>query len=51
MHFAVMKKHFKAYISGWDNAKDLRVRLMEAVTLDESVHILEEALAGGEVVV
>jgi tRNA-dihydrouridine synthase len=24
-----MKKHFKAYISGWDGAKELRVKLME----------------------
>ena len=28
-NFAVMKKHFKAYVSGWDGAKDLRMRLME----------------------
>ena len=28
-NFATMKKHFKSYISGWDNAKELRVRLME----------------------
>lgn len=28
--FAVMKKHFKAYVSGWDGAKELRVKLMEA---------------------
>jgi nifR3 family TIM-barrel protein len=38
--FAVMKKHFKAYISGWDNAKDLRVRLMEAETAEEALGIL-----------
>lgn len=29
-NFAVMKKHFKAYVSGWDGAKELRVKLMEA---------------------
>lgn len=28
-NFAVMKKHFKAYVSGWDGAKELRVKLME----------------------
>jgi len=28
--FAVMKKHFRAYIEGFDGAKELRVRLMEA---------------------
>ncbi len=26
--FDVMKKHFKAYVSGWDGAKELRVELM-----------------------
>jgi nifR3 family TIM-barrel protein len=29
-NFAVMKKHFKAYVSGWEGAKELRVKLMEA---------------------
>lgn len=28
--FARMKKHFKAYVHGFDNAKELRVKLMEA---------------------
>lgn len=28
--FAVMKKHYKAYISGWNGAKELRMKLMEA---------------------
>lgn len=28
-NFSIMKKHFKAYVSGWDGAKELRVRLME----------------------
>lgn len=28
-NFDVMKKHFKAYVSGWDGAKDLRVELMK----------------------
>src|SRR3989344_3252692 len=27
--YATMKKHFKSYISGWNGAKELRVRLME----------------------
>ncbi len=27
--FAVMKKHFKAYVNGFDGAKELRVELME----------------------
>jgi len=29
-NFAIMKKHFKAYIEGFPGAKDLRVKLMEA---------------------
>jgi tRNA-dihydrouridine synthase len=28
-NFDVMKKHFKAYVSGWDGAKELRVELMK----------------------
>ena len=28
-NFDVMKKHFKAYISGWEGAKELRTQLME----------------------
>ena len=37
---AVMKRHFKAYISGWDGAKELRVKLMEAESLTMALHIL-----------
>ena len=29
-NFAIMKKHFKAYVSGFDGAKELRMKLMEA---------------------
>ena len=28
--FDVMKKHFKAYVNGWDGAKELRAKLMLA---------------------
>lgn len=28
--FDIMKKHFKAYVSGWDGAKELRIELMGA---------------------
>jgi nifR3 family TIM-barrel protein len=28
--FAIMKKHYKAYVNGFDGAKELRMRLMEA---------------------
>ncbi len=27
-NFAIMKKHFKAYVNGFDGAKELRVELM-----------------------
>ncbi|PIP73556.1 MAG: tRNA-dihydrouridine synthase [Candidatus Lloydbacteria bacterium CG22_combo_CG10-13_8_21_14_all_47_15] len=29
-NFAIMKKHYKAYVSGWDGAKELRSQLMDA---------------------
>ncbi len=34
-NFAVMKKHYKAYVNGFDGAKELRVKLMEAENADE----------------
>ncbi|MBI5003633.1 tRNA-dihydrouridine synthase [Candidatus Kaiserbacteria bacterium] len=49
VNYATMKKHFKAYISGWpasaggDSAKDLRARLMETNTVAEAIDILSEA--------
>jgi hypothetical protein len=39
-----MKKHFKAYINGWDHAKDLRVQLMETEDAAGAVAILKETL-------
>jgi len=41
---ALMKKHFKAYINGWDGAKDLRVSLMETETLTDAKKLLEAQL-------
>jgi tRNA-dihydrouridine synthase len=41
-NYAVMKKHFKAYISGWDNAKELRMKLMETSSVEEARAILQE---------
>lgn len=38
--FAVMKKHFKAYVSGWDGAKELRAKLMEANCASDLVKII-----------
>ncbi|MDR3571526.1 MAG: tRNA-dihydrouridine synthase [Candidatus Pacebacteria bacterium] len=39
-NFATMKKHFKAYISGWDGAKDLRIQLMETNSATEALKVL-----------
>ncbi len=43
-NFATMKKHFKAYISGWDGAKELRARLMETQSCEEAQEILASAI-------
>lgn len=38
-NFAVMKKHYKAYATGFPGAKDLRIQLMESKNKDE-VHAI-----------
>lgn len=38
--FDVMKKHFKAYVSGWDGAKELRVELMNCKNAKEVAKVL-----------
>ncbi len=38
--YSVMKKHFKAYISDFDDARALRARLMETQTPQEALEIL-----------
>jgi nifR3 family TIM-barrel protein len=43
-NFAVMKKHFKAYVSGWDGAKELRVKLMETENARQVDKIVKEYL-------
>lgn len=43
-NFAIMKKHFKAYVSGWDGAKELRVKLMESDNLKEVTKIVKHYL-------
>jgi len=43
-NFATMKKHFKAYISGWDHAKELRMQLMEISDSSEAREILSSAI-------
>lgn len=44
--FHVMKKHYKAYVSGFDGAKELRAKLMEAGDSREVEMIIEKHLAG-----
>lgn len=40
-NFATMKKHFKAYLSGWDRAKELRIKMMETSSAEEALAKLE----------
>ncbi|MDD5464036.1 MAG: tRNA-dihydrouridine synthase [Candidatus Moranbacteria bacterium] len=40
--FHVMKKHFKAYVSGFDGAKELRVKLMETENSGEVEEIIKK---------
>lgn len=39
--FNIMKKHFKAYVSAWDGAKELRIRLMETESAQDAFAILQ----------
>ncbi len=34
-NFAIMKKHFKAYVNGFDGAKELRINMMESKSVEE----------------
>lgn len=43
-NFAVMKKHYKAYVEGFDGAKELRVKLMEAKDFKEVETITRDFL-------
>lgn len=40
-NFAVMKKHYKAYVNGFDGAAELRARLMETKTAAEVKEIVD----------
>jgi nifR3 family TIM-barrel protein len=42
--FAIMKKHFKAYVNGFDGAKELRVELMECNSAKEVEEVVEKWL-------
>jgi nifR3 family TIM-barrel protein len=43
-NFAIMKKHFKAYVEGFGGAKELRIELMNAKDTVEIETLLEEFL-------
>ena len=43
-NFANMKKHFKSYVSGFDGAKELRVKLMLVKNLNEAILIIKDYL-------
>lgn len=46
--FSIMKKHYKAYVNGFDGAKELRVELMEAKDAAEVAAIVERFLKTGK---
>ena len=43
--FNVMKKHYKAYVNGWDGAKELRVKLMDARDANEVKSVVSAYLS------
>ncbi|MBC7836656.1 tRNA-dihydrouridine synthase [Acetobacteraceae bacterium] len=43
--FAIMKKHFKAYVEGFSGAKELRMELMEAKSAGDVERIVENFLS------
>lgn len=45
-NFAIMKKHYKAYVTRFDGAKELRIRLMETKNAAEVESIVQEFLDG-----
>jgi tRNA-dihydrouridine synthase len=49
--FAIMKKHYKAYVHGFDGAKELRVKLMDAIDANEVEKITTEFLIANRSVV
>jgi nifR3 family TIM-barrel protein len=43
-NFAIMKKHFKAYVNGFEGAKELRIKLMEAENSSQIENIIDDFL-------
>jgi len=50
-NFAIMKKHYKVYVHGWDGAKELRGKLMEARSADEVAQTVEAFLKSSKATV
>ncbi len=48
--YHVMKKHFKAYVSEFEGAKELRAKLMETENVEQAEKILEDYLKANIVV-
>ncbi|MBP6866526.1 MAG: tRNA-dihydrouridine synthase [Candidatus Pacebacteria bacterium] len=46
-NFAIMKKHYKAYVNGFDGAKELRMELMDAKNADEVEKTVTNFLKNG----
>ncbi len=46
-NFALMKKHFKAYVEGFTGAKELRMQLMETTNAQQIEEIIEAFLKEG----
>ncbi|MBI5126438.1 MAG: tRNA-dihydrouridine synthase family protein [Candidatus Taylorbacteria bacterium] len=44
-NFAIMKKHYKAYVHGWEGSKELRLKLMETTSAAEVSVTVDNYLA------
>ncbi len=44
-NFSIMKKHYKAYVNGFDGAKELRIKLMETENAREVENLINEFIA------
>lgn len=42
-HFAILKKHVKAFVHGWDGAAELRAKLMEANDIETFAQVSKDA--------
>jgi len=47
-NFAIMKKHYKAYVNGFDGAKELRIKLMETENVLQVEKIINDFLKLGK---